>query len=103
MKSMRINEGTLENQQLKMQTLDLITKISDELQGQSTRKAINYAKMGQLAENFSVDQTIKTSDLLKKLENYNPGELKKIYNYELEKLLFEQESLWEVNADHQNS
>ena len=86
-----------------MQTLELITKISDELQGKSTRKAINYANMGQLAEGFSIDQTIKTSNLLKKLEDYKPAELKKLYNYELEKMLYERESLWEVNADHQNA
>lgn len=58
--------------------------------------------MGILAEKYSIDQTLMTSNLLKELDEEDAKLLKKVYNVKLISLLEKQETEWEVHAEYIN-
>ena len=94
-------ESVVENED-RLQADDIIRKITSELAGNKSKRYCNYVNMGILAEKYSIDQTLATSNVLKELDEEKPEILKKVYNVKLISLLEKQETEWEVHAEYIN-
>ena len=91
------------NEEYRSKTNKLIQKVSNQLEGTKTNQYCNFIDSNQAAERYNVDQVIKTSQLLKELEETDTKALKKMYNYKLINMLEEQETVWDVVAEFHNA
>jgi len=95
-------EAKDQNAEAKTGTLDLIRKVNDELFSGVTKRYCNFVDMGRLAEDYNIQQNLKTADILKELAASDTKTLKKAYNFRLVDMLEGQESAWEVTAEYKN-